>query len=339
MVNLVLIPKFIAAGWQVIYIGSEDGIEKELIAPLSHVTYYSIATGKLRRYFDWNNFKDPFRVLKGVLQAYRIIKKEKPQVLFSKGGFVSVPVIVAARLNKVPVIAHESDYTPGLANKLSTPFVTTICVTFSETLAFLPKGKAQYVGAIVREELLRGSKKQGLAMSGFVEQKPVLLIMGGSLGARAINEVVRRNLATLLKQFQIVHLCGKGNVVSDLESREYRQFEYVDAELPHMLAMADIVLSRAGANAIFEFLALQKPMLLIPLSKNASRGDQILNARSFAREGYAKVMEEEVLSDALFLDTIFELYANRASFVERMANVQANAAVDTVILLIEQHAK
>lgn len=338
-VNLALMPKFINEGWQVIYIGSENGIEKQLVATVDQVPYRSISTGKLRRYFDWNNLKDPFRVLKGMFQAYRIIKMEKPNVLFSKGGFVAVPVILGAWLNKVPVITHESDLTPGLANRISVPFVTKVCVTFPETKRYLRENKAAHVGAIIREELLCGKAERGLALCGFQEDKPVLLIMGGSLGARRINEAIRANLDQLKVQFQIVHICGKGNVVQALESNGYRQFEYVQEDLPDLLAMTDLVISRAGSNAIFEFLALRKPMLLIPLSRAASRGDQILNARSFENAGYAKVIEEENLTDDILFTSVQRLYENRSHFIEAMEREQKRDSISQVISLIKKTAK
>lgn len=334
-VNLALIPKFTEEDWQVLYIGSENGIEKQLISPLDKVRYKSIATGKLRRYFDWNNFKDPFRVVKGMFQAYKIIKNEKPNVLFSKGGFVAVPVVIGAWLNKVPVITHESDLTPGLANKITLPFVTKVCTTFPETKQFLPKDKAVHIGAIVREELMQGSKEQGLKICRFTNEKPVLLVIGGSLGARKINEIVRANLESLTVTFQIVHICGKGNVVPELESVAYRQFEYVQQDLAHLFAMTDIVISRSGSNAIFEFLALQKPMLLIPLSKAASRGDQILNARSFERAGYAKVIEEEDLTNEKLLDTVHHLFSERTVYIEKMRAKAEKRPIDKVVSLIK----
>lgn len=338
-VNLALIPKLLDEGWKALYIGSENGIEKQLISTLNHVPYYSIATGKLRRYFDWNNIKDPFRVVKGVLQAYRIIKKEKPNVLFSKGGFVAVPVILAAWLNRVPIVTHESDLTPGLANKITVPFVTKVCVTFPETKQFLRSSKAVHVGAVIREELLHGSRERGLALCGFTKDKPVLLIIGGSQGARKINEAVRRSIESLIEDFQIVHICGKGNVKQGLDATHYRQYEYVQQELPDLLAMADIIVSRAGSNAIFEFLALQKPMLLIPLPKTSSRGDQILNAETFKEAGYAQVLAEEELTNERFLVEIDQLYTNRSAFIEAMKRKETEYPISKVISLIKQSAK
>jgi len=338
-VNLALIPKFVQEGWEVRYIGSENGIERELIAKLDHIPYVSISTGKLRRYFDWNNIKDPIRVIKGIYQAYRYIKKEKPNVIFSKGGFVSVPVIIGAWLNRIPVITHESDLTPGLANRISVPFVTKVCTTFPETTQYLGSQKGIYVGAIIREELCKGVAARGLSFCGFTRSKPILLIMGGSLGARSINQVVRANLNRLIADFQIVHICGKGQIDPSMSRRDYRQYEYLNEELPDIMAMADLVVTRAGSNSIFEFLALRKPMLLIPLPKRASRGDQILNAQSFQKSGYGEVLYEEDLTDDAFVEKVFQLYRDRSAYITRMEQSANHDALQKVIALIKEAAK
>lgn len=336
MVNVALIPKLKERGWNIAYIGSHQGIEREIIAKMDGVPYFPISTGKLRRYFDWNNFKDPFKVLKGTWQAYRIIKKEKPDIIFSKGGFVSVPVIIGAWLSGVPSIIHESDITPGLANKIAMPFATKICVTFPETMRHVKEEKGVYIGAVVREELKRGDADKGRKLCQFEKGKPVLLAMGGSLGSKRINDALRANLQTLLSDFQIVHICGKGNVDAKLANEKgYKQFEYVHEDLPHLLAMADIVLSRAGANSIFEFLALRKPMLLIPLSKEASRGDQILNARSFEKSGYAEVLMEEDLTNESLQSAIYHLYQNKDRYQQNMERSDAGDALEKLLTLIE----
>ncbi|WP_108024168.1 undecaprenyldiphospho-muramoylpentapeptide beta-N-acetylglucosaminyltransferase [Melghirimyces profundicolus] len=337
-VNQALIPRFLKDGWDVGYIGSHDGIERQLIQPFGKVKYYGISTGKLRRYFDWNNFNDPFRVLKGIGEAYRILRKEKPDVVFSKGGFVSVPVVIGGWMNGVPVVIHESDLTPGLANRLAIPFATRVCTTFPETTQHLKAEKGVYVGALVREELKRGKADEGRRICGFTADTPVLLIMGGSLGSRNINRMVHRTLPSLLQNFQIAHICGKGNVDPSMERPGYRQFEYLTKELPHMLAMADGVISRAGSNAIFELLALKKPMLLIPLSKSASRGDQVLNARSFKRKGYAEVLEEEELNEKRFLRHLSSLFENKEAYIAKMAEGDGRNTLHTLRRLIEEAA-
>ncbi|MGN8644739.1 undecaprenyldiphospho-muramoylpentapeptide beta-N-acetylglucosaminyltransferase [Gracilibacillus sp. HCP3S3_G5_1] len=339
MVNLAIIPEFLEDGWTIDYIGSKNGIEKDLIEPLEGVTYHPISTGKLRRYFSKENFKDPFKVLKGTWQAHRIIGKKKPAVIFSKGGFVSVPVLVAARMKGVPAVIHESDYTPGLANKIAIPFAKKVLATFPETLKYLPEQKAEWIGAVVREELFTGKREKGYALTGFTNKKNVLLIMGGSVGSKKINEAVRKGLDELLKQFQVIHICGKDNIDNSYEQEGYVQYEYVQDELKDLLAITDLVCSRAGSNAIFEFLALNKPMLLIPLSLQASRGDQIVNAQSFEKQGYAKVLEEEALSTNSLVHSLLELKQDKYEIKDKMSQYRSSEAKQKVINIIKSQVK
>ncbi|QKY68471.1 undecaprenyldiphospho-muramoylpentapeptide beta-N-acetylglucosaminyltransferase [Lentibacillus sp. CBA3610] len=335
IVNLALIPVFQQEGWEIDYIGSKNGIERKLIESIDGVTYHPISTGKLRRYISKENVKDPFKVLKGTMQTWRIIGKRKPAVVFSKGGFVSVPVVMAAKLRGVPAVIHESDFTPGLANRLSIPFAKKVLATFPETIDYLPEKKAEYVGAVIRDELFKGNKEKGLEMCGFTKEKPVLLIMGGSGGSEKINQTVRESLEALLSEFQIVHICGQGKTDPSVEQKGYTQFEYVNEELKDLFASADFVLSRAGANAIFEFLALQKPMLLIPLSKSASRGDQILNANSFKEKNYARVMEEEAVTAESLAEELYNLKKQAPVMIDHMKNYQSEKARDRVIEIIK----
>ncbi|KIL44110.1 undecaprenyldiphospho-muramoylpentapeptide beta-N-acetylglucosaminyltransferase [Jeotgalibacillus soli] len=327
-VNVALIPQFKQLGWKISYIGSKTGIEKEMInTAFSKIPYHGISSGKLRRYFSFKNVTDPFRVVAGVLQAYRVIQKERPDIIFSKGGFVSVPVVIAAKFAKVPVVIHESDVTPGLANKLAVPFATKIFTTFPETLQHVPEDRSTCAGAIIRKELFQGSREKGEKITGLNASKPVLLIMGGSLGAHKINEVVRDSLDQLLEQFSVVHLCGRGNLV-DSNKVGYVQFEFVTDELPHLLAMTDLVISRAGSNSIFEFLALKKPMLLIPLPLESSRGDQILNARSFVQQGFALKLEEKELTAECLITTIRQLRDQQWDMVEKMENAPVSYTIE-----------
>ena len=294
--NIALLPRLKELQYDIHYIGSYNGIEKELIEQLG-IPYHGISSGKLRRYFSVQNFTDPFRVIKGFSEAKRLVKILKPDVIFSKGGFVSVPVVLAGKSRHVPTIIHESDMTPGLANKISIPSAAKVCCNFPETLDLLPEGKAVLTGSPIRQELLSGDRFKAKELVGFTSDKPVIMVMGGSLGSVAVNEAVRSILPELLKDFQVIHLCGRGKVDATLNGLDgYVQYEYIKDELKDLFALTDIVISRAGANAICELLALHKPNLLIPLSANASRGDQILNARSFERQGYSKVLEEEELS-------------------------------------------
>ncbi|MRH44944.1 undecaprenyldiphospho-muramoylpentapeptide beta-N-acetylglucosaminyltransferase [Aquibacillus halophilus] len=339
IVNLAIIPVFRQEGWEIDYIGSKNGIEKELIGELDGVTYHQISTGKLRRYFSKENFKDPFKVMNGTLQSFRILGKKKPSVIFSKGGFVSVPVLAAAWMRRIPAVIHESDYTPGLANKLATPFAKKVLATFPETMQYLPEDKAEWVGAVVRNELFQGSKTKGLELAKLTNSKPVLLIMGGSGGAQKINQAVREQLDILLKEFQIIHICGKGNVDDSLNVDGYSQFDYVNKELSDLFAATDFILSRAGSNAIFEFLALKKPMLLIPLSRNASRGDQLLNAKSFQKQGYANMVEEEDLTEGRLVKELMRLKDSKNNMLKNMRNYESHQAKDTVIKIIKDAQK
>ena len=333
--NIALIGALKKEGFDISYIGSYNGIEKRLIEE-QQVPYYGIASGKLRRYFDLKNFTDPFRVLKGLGQARRILGEIKPDVVFSKGGFVSVPVVQAAAAKHIPVIIHESDMTPGLANRLAFPFASKVCCNFPETIGHLPRGKAVLTGSPIRPQLLEGNAEAGRKMCSFISEKPVLMIIGGSLGSVAVNTAVRRILDDLLKEFQVVHLCGKGNLDERLKDKPgYIQFEYINEELPDLFAMSDVVVSRAGANAICELLALKKPALLIPLPASASRGDQILNARSFEKQGLAMVMEEENITPESLLEAIRRLYTQRASLIGNMMESPVRDGVSAVMELIK----
>lgn len=333
--NIALLPRLRELQYDIHYIGSYNGIEKELIAK-QQIPYHGISSGKLRRYFSLKNFTDPFRVLKGFNEANHLIKTLKPDVIFSKGGFVSVPVVIAGKRNHIPVIIHESDMTPGLANRISIPSAYKVCCNFPETLKALPEDKAVLTGSPIRQELLTGDPEKARAFCGFTDNKPVILVIGGSLGATAVNQAVRTILPELLKEFQVIHLCGKGKLDTSLSNLEgYVQFEYIQDELRHLFALSDIVISRAGANAICELLALQKPNILIPLSASASRGDQILNARSFERQGFSKVLEEETLTNELLLKSIRELYENRRQYVTAMQRSAQQSPIETIIQLIE----
>ena len=334
--NIALLPRLKELGYDIQYIGSYTGIEKELIEPFG-IPYHGISSGKLRRYFSVQNFTDPFRVLKGFREAHKLIRQLKPDVIFSKGGFVSVPVVLAGKRCKVPVIIHESDMTPGLANKIAIPSAAKVCCNFPETLKSLPEGKAVLTGSPIRQELLSGNKIAAMDMCHFTSDKPVILVIGGSLGAVAVNNAVREALPELLKDFQIIHFCGKGKMDESLKDVEgYCQFEYIKNELRNLFALADIVISRAGANAICELLALHKPNLLIPLSANASRGDQILNARSFERQGFSLVLEEEQLTKETLLAAVKNLYENRTTFINSMKNSGQQDSIGTIIKLIEE---
>ena len=334
--NLALVPSLRDAGYEIRYIGSYAGIEKGLIEQAG-IPYYGISSGKLRRYFDLKNFTDPFRVLKGYSEAKKILKNYRPDIVFSKGGFVAVPVVFAASRLHIPVIIHESDMTPGLANKLCFSSAARVCCNFPETLQYLPEGKSVHTGCPIRDELKNGSRLAGLKLTGLKAEKPVLMIIGGSTGAVAVNNAVRAVLPQLLAAYQIVHLCGKGNLDKSLDKTEgYVQYEYMGEPLKDLFAMADIVISRAGANAICELLALKKPALLIPLGLSASRGDQILNAESYERKGYSKVLHQENLTPERLVQDVNDLYAHRGQYRQAMEKASDQDAVHKIVSLIEE---
>lgn len=332
--NIALLPKLKELDYDIHYIGSYEGIEKKLMEDYE-IPYYGIATGKFRRYFDPKNFSDPFRVIKGYSEARKILKQLKPDIVFSKGGFVSVPVVRAAASLKIPCIIHESDMTPGLANKLCIPVAEKICCNFPETLKDLPEEKAVLTGSPIREELSLGNKIAALDLCGFTANKPVIMVIGGSLGAANVNKAVRDALPHLLEDFQIVHICGKEKMDNLLLTTSgYKQFEYVKSELKDIFAMADIVISRAGANAICELLALQKPNILIPL-KAGSRGDQILNAKSFESQGFSIVLDEDDLTTSMLVDTVHQLFFTRQTYVDTMSRSNLSGSIETITKLIE----
>lgn len=334
--NIALLPRLQELGYDVHYIGSYQGIEKTLMEGC-HIPYYGISSGKLRRYFDLKNFSDPINVMKGFFEASKLLKKLKPDVVFSKGGFVSVPVVLAARKLHIPVVIHESDMTPGLANKLSIPAASYVCCNFPETLNHLPKEKAVLSGSPIRKELLTGDKAKALHFTGLSGKKPVLLIIGGSLGSVIVNEAVRSILPKLLKKFDVIHLCGKGKLDQTLTAMDgYVQYEYIDRELKDLFALSDIVISRAGANSICEFLALRKPALLVPLSAAASRGDQILNARSFEKQGFSAVLEEEALNGDTLYDALLSLWEKKDQYINAMEKSPMGNAIETIISLLEE---
>lgn len=334
--NIALLPTLQEKGYEITYMGSYEGIEKRLIGDFN-IPYIGISTGKFRRYLDPKNFTDPFRVIKGFAEARKALKEIKPDVVFSKGGFVSVPVVRAAASLGIPCIIHESDMTPGLANRLCIPVAKKVCCNFPETLQKLPAQKAVLTGSPIRKELAMGNAIAGLDMCGFTANKPVVMVIGGSLGAANVNKAVRRALPKLLNDFQVVHLTGKDKIDNlYLNTPGYIQFEYVKSELKDLFAMADVVISRAGANAICELLALKKPNILIPLPATNSRGDQILNAGSFEAQGFSIVIDENDLTEDLLADKVHELYFTRQSYIEAMHNSGQMDSISTIVKLIEE---
>lgn len=331
--NIALFPFLEQDGHEILYIGTEKGIERELVEKTG-TRYLPISAGKLRRYFSLENFTDIFRILKGYGQAKKILREEKPDAVFSKGGFVTVPVVFAAHKYRIPVVIHESDLTPGLANKLALPKAQKVCVTFESTVRHI-KGDCTVTGLPVRSELFKGSREKGLEFLGFDGKKPILLIIGGSLGAQAINEAVDASADALLELFDIAHVRGSGKLNPALNGKAgYRQFEYVSAELPDLFHAADLALSRAGANVIFELLALAKPALLVPLPKESSRGDQVLNAEFFRSKGYAHVLEQADITPETLVSRLKELLDASEALHTNMQNSDLSDGTGNVIRVI-----
>ena len=336
--NIALVPQLKEAGYQIKYIGSKGGMETELVQKAG-LDYVGISSGKLRRYFSWKNFSDPFKVLKGYFQAKKIIKKYKPDIVFSKGGFVTVPVVYAAAKYHIPVIIHESDMTPGLANRLAIKKATRVCHNFPETAKYLGE-KAVHTGSPIRSELFTGNKITALDMCDFTANKPVIMVTGGSLGAEHVNQLVRLALPELLKDFQVAHLCGKGKLDESLKgTKGYAQFEYISDEMKDFFAMADVIISRAGANSICEIAALNRPNILIPLSANASRGDQILNAKSYQAQGFSEVLDEDTATKDDLIATVHKVYDNRSSYIDAMAQSTGTGGVEKIVALIKELSK
>lgn len=334
--NIALVDILKANSWHVDYIGSANGIEKNMIEKMG-IPYYPIRCGKLRRYFSWQNFIDPINILIGILQAYFLLKKLKADIIFSKGGFVSLPVVVAGYFRRIPIIIHESDMTPGLANKLSFPFAKKICTTFATTKKFIKNSdKVVTVGTPIRAGLFAGKKEKGLQICGFNDQKPCLLIIGGGQGSSAINQVIRDSLDILCNKYQVIHLCGKNKLDKKLLGIDnYFQIEYADAEIADLFAASDLVISRSGANSLCEILALKKPHILIPLSMKVSRGDQVQNANYFASQGISTVLDEDELTKESLLAAIKQCESTSIAASKKMTELNISSAGDLIFDMLK----
>jgi UDP-N-acetylglucosamine--N-acetylmuramyl-(pentapeptide) pyrophosphoryl-undecaprenol N-acetylglucosamine transferase len=337
--NIALIEVFQRDGWQIDYVGSADGVERAMITAI-HIPYHVVSSGKLRRYFSWKNFFDPLNILLGIGQAYRLLHRLNPDVVFSKGGFVAFPVVVGAWLNRIPVVAHESDMSPGLANRLSFPFVNKICVTFAAAKKhFKRQDRVEVTGTPIRKQLFNGNAANGLALCGFNDKKPCLLVVGGSQGATAMNTCVRQALDSLCQQFQVIHLCGKAKVDQAFANKTgYYQFEYANEELADLFAASELVISRAGANALYEILALVKPHILIPLSQKVSRGDQVQNARYFQQQGISVVINEDTLTPEALLAAVDEVSKHRDEMIKKIKDLAIESATMNIVAIIKEQA-
>ncbi|WP_373370303.1 undecaprenyldiphospho-muramoylpentapeptide beta-N-acetylglucosaminyltransferase [Irregularibacter muris] len=337
--NIALLSSLRKEGFSVYYVGTKDGIERQLIEK-ENIPYYTIKAGKLRRYLDVKNITDIAKISQGFMQSLAILNKLKPDILFSKGGFVSSPLVWAAWSKRIPVVLHESDITPGLANKIALPFAKNICYSFPETIKFLPKDKSKLTGIPVRETLFTGNEVFGRKLCSFHDKKPIIVIIGGSLGSQILNKTIRQSLDTLLENHHICHICGQGNIEKNLNNIPgYKQFEYISDELPHIFAMANIVVSRAGATTLNEILALKKPNILIPLSRQASRGDQILNAESYKKQGFSYVVEEETLNEETLINAINHVSSKEKEYIAKMEASAMTNAIEKVMEVICHNVK
>ncbi len=269
---------------KITYIGSRRGIERELVRRKG-IPFEHIATGKLRRYFSLLNFIDLFRIPLGIIQAFFKLGRLKPNIIFSKGGFVGFPVVVAGWLRRIPVIIHESDAIPGLATKLCAPFAKKILLGYKEAELELQKhsSKIEVIGNPIRPEILKGSISKAKRLTGFNGKKPVLLIMGGSAGAQQLNQIIKKEKARLTEIFDVIHITGKGKGRKQ-KTKSYFSIPYIHDELKDLYALASLALSRAGANSLAELEALQIPTLLYPLGRYASRGDQMANTQAMTQK-------------------------------------------------------
>ncbi len=335
--NIVLIDELAKEGWRSAYIGSKKGPEKEVMLK-KEVPYFGIPTGKLRRYFSFQNLLDIFNVLGGIFKAFFILLKERPNVVFSKGGFVSFPVVFAAWLNRIPVIVHESDLTPGLTSKLSAPFASKVCISFSDTAKWFKKDLAQFTGLPIRPIIYSGNAKKGLQFTGLSGNRKIILVFGGSQGSSFMNELIRNTLdANLLEEYDIINVCGKGNMDASINSDSYKQYEYLSEEFPDVMAAADLVICRGGSTSLFELIAQQKLHIVIPLSKKASRGDQIENAKYFHEQGITTWIEEETCTPPLLAKEVKTIFENEQAIIQKIKNIQLPNTVETLVKIIRAY--
>ena len=309
------------------YIGG-SGMEKQILQNFPNIVYHEIPTVKLERKFTLKNLLIPFRLLKCIHAAKRELKQINPAIIFSKGGFVSVPVVFAARKLKIPIISHESDLSFGLANKLILKKCNVMCTTFQETAN--GNQKCIHTGQPLRQKIFMGKK-----LNMFQNNNPTLLVLGGSLGAKFLNDIIFDNIDEITKDFNVLHLCGKQNN-KILSHKNYFQIQYAE-NIQDYYASADIVLCRAGSGVINELLALKKPMLLIPLSKKCSRGDQIENAKNFKKHGYAEMLEEEEYSFKKLTQKLLSIAKNKQKYQEKMQKTAKNNAALKIASIINKY--
>lgn len=305
-----------------------SGMEKDILKNFPNITYHQIPVVKFERKLTPKNLLIPIKLFKGIKAAKAELKKINPDVVFSKGGFVSVPVALAAKKLGIRVVSHESDLSFGLANKIILHSCTYMCTTFKETAT--KNKKCIHTGQPIRQKIFNG-KKLNL---GFNSSRPTILVLGGSLGAKFLNDLVFNHLDTLLKKYNVIHICGKNNY-RDIKKDNYLLLPFAE-NIEDYFATADIVVSRAGSGVINELLALSKPMLLVPLSKKCSRGDQIENARLFEKYGYCQMVEEEQCTFFNFLQKLENLQKNASKMQENMKKTAKNNSVSQIVEILKK---
>lgn len=315
--------------FEIHYIGG-NGIEKEILSQYKNITYHQISTVKLERKLTLRNLLIPFKLFKAIRQAKQTLKQIDADIIFSKGGFVAVPVCIAGKGLKLPIVSHESDLSLGLANKIILRQCSVMCTSFEETASQHPK--CVYTGQPIRSKIFHGKK-----LNLFDNSNPCLLVLGGSLGAKFLNDIIVQNLDNLTKKFNIIHITGKNNF-HDIIHKNYLALPYAE-NIEDCYATADIVLCRSGSGVINELLALEKPMLLAPLSKACSRGDQIENAKLFEKLGFCKMIEEEDYTFDKLKKELDYLCKNSAKIKEKMQSTAKNNAVENIVNIIKNHIK
>ena len=316
---------------KIAYIGSNK-MEKEILKNFPKVSFYEIPCVKLVRKLTPKNLLIPFKLIQSIKEAKKILKKLNPNVVFSKGGYVSLPTVIAAKHLNIPVISHESDMTMGLANKIIYHCSNLMLTSFESTGR--NKKKCVFTGSPIREDIFLGNKNN-LKLNP--NTKPTILFFGGSLGSKTINDMVEKCADELCKHFNILHLTGKGKS-TNVNNKNYFQQEFVP-RIEDFFDAADLVVTRGGANALFELRALKKPMLIIPLPKSESRGDQIDNANYFAEKGWAKVLMEENLNPATFLTSIENLNKNKKEIIKNMEKTENTFPNKKIMEIIVKNSK
>jgi UDP-N-acetylglucosamine--N-acetylmuramyl-(pentapeptide) pyrophosphoryl-undecaprenol N-acetylglucosamine transferase len=338
--NIALIPHLHSYHWEIHYLGMKSGFERELLENIQDITFHPIDSGKLRRYVDWKNISDIYHILKGYFDSRTLLKSIQPDIVFSKGGYVSVPVVLAAHYLHIPVVIHESDLTPGLANKISARYASMICTSFPETVSLFSSNKAVYTGSPVRDFIKSGDPEKGRKLARFTSDKPVIVVLGGSQGSVFLNQLILDSFPALTRNYQILLVCGSTNKIDmPLQGNNYWIVTYLKEEIADCLAMADLVISRAGANTLFELLALKKPSLLIPLSFQASRGDQVDNGRNFEKHGFSIVLDQQQVTPEKLIQTIQMALCNLSLMTEEMANWETPDTIGLITSILEKLAK